>query len=569
MQVTGGDPVPPEKAGEENRPETDEVETGVQPGSRERDPGSERKGSATAGVVHLRALISRKPYLLALLLFTAIALFVVTMPLDSYVDNVTIGDAVYYPVVSYSIAHHGRPSFDGITSTNGFHPLICYLFVPVAALSSSLLGALDLYRIYVAILSAFNVLVWLKITGHLSLGRRGRFAFMWLFACYWWSVTFFFSGIETPLVLGCAGLSLLVVRRLLAHPSIPSALLLGLLLALTFLARLDSAFLVGTVLLYLALRGSRFRHALIAGSLSLLLVAPYLLYNSTRFGGIMPVSGARKSVSPSLDRALTTLERMAHQFQVKLESAVGPALSVMLVILVLGMVAYILWVTWRPLIRALRQPMVSILLVAAAAHFIYVSLFMTEGYVGWYLYLEYTVGYLICAYGLQALESRRRFQKLVFACIVLAVPVMLFGYSRIARPNSIAIAARHMGEWVEANTAPEAVGAMYDSGIFRVYSARRVVPLNALIGDRELLELFDQNDFPAIVERYGVDFVVFRVSRGKDGSYGHNRFHISIRESDIMHREEVPGWKARRSLILMRVDDVIGDMPDPRFHRGA
>ncbi len=73
---------------------------------------------------------------------------------------------------------------------------------------------------------------------------------------------------------------------------------LGAAIALAFLARLDSMFLVAAILIWGFAMRRPARPLIVAGLIAAVFVVPYLLYNRSVFGGLMPVSGWMKSTFP-------------------------------------------------------------------------------------------------------------------------------------------------------------------------------------------------------------------------------------------------------------------------------
>jgi hypothetical protein len=63
---------------------------------------------------------------LAALCTLAVALAIAALPVDTYLRTLAIDDALYYPVIAFSIASGDGSSIDGgVTFTNGYHPLWC------------------------------------------------------------------------------------------------------------------------------------------------------------------------------------------------------------------------------------------------------------------------------------------------------------------------------------------------------------------------------------------------------------------------------------------------------------
>src|SRR5262245_41643821 len=70
-------------------------------------------------------------YILPLLIF----LTIVIIPAHTWIANLAAGDALYYPTIARNIALGFGSTYDGITQTNGYHPLWCWLQVPIAAIT--------------------------------------------------------------------------------------------------------------------------------------------------------------------------------------------------------------------------------------------------------------------------------------------------------------------------------------------------------------------------------------------------------------------------------------------------
>ena len=66
----------------------------------------------------------------------AAAVIILAASSQAYITNLVTDDALYYPVVAQSIATGNGSSYDGITQTNVYHPLWCWLQIPVAGSSS-------------------------------------------------------------------------------------------------------------------------------------------------------------------------------------------------------------------------------------------------------------------------------------------------------------------------------------------------------------------------------------------------------------------------------------------------
>jgi len=223
-------------------------------------------------------------------------------------------DAYYYLGVARSLARGAGSTFDGINPTNGYHPLWCWLLVPIFLLADDpgtgvrLAGLL--WFTVVALASA--ALWWalrprtgpegaviaaavLGLQPVIALGLR-------------WP-----NGLETPLYAALIALFIGAFERTLGPgrplPRTQLFLALGVLLGLVVLARLDAVSLAIVAALLLAAHlwpRYGFRAALLRiGALTAaacLVAGPSLVWNIVRFEHPMPVSGRILSLQAEQER---------------------------------------------------------------------------------------------------------------------------------------------------------------------------------------------------------------------------------------------------------------------------
>lgn len=170
-------------------------------------------------------------------------------------------DAFYYFQIAQNMAHEGRSSFDGLTSTNGYHPLWQWLLVPAAA-------AIDSNVTLARVAGLAGVLMLIGAAWLLKrVLRRERYALagfpLWWVAAVLVPATIY--GLESPLAaLAFAALVWFDAADEEAHAQAGRlrGLVAGLLSSALFLARIDSlawvAALDAVVLMELA-KGHRTR----------------------------------------------------------------------------------------------------------------------------------------------------------------------------------------------------------------------------------------------------------------------------------------------------------------------
>lgn len=194
-------------------------------------------------------------------------------------------DAEYYRIVARHIAHEGASTFDGLTLTNGYHPLWTWMLAVQERLfgSSFLLtrlvetamvcAAFPVFLRAVGVRSAVGILALLLLYGRLVAGLA-------------------LTGMEVSALVGATALTVwacMPTRR----DGDGRGLALGGAAALAVLARLDAAVFVLPLVAFAPLgRRTRLIAFVTAGAIG----CAYVAYNLVTFGTAMPVSSAVKSL---------------------------------------------------------------------------------------------------------------------------------------------------------------------------------------------------------------------------------------------------------------------------------
>jgi hypothetical protein len=239
------------------------------------------------------------------------ATVLLAVPFHLRPDNFIVDDGYFYPQIARYIAHGEGSTFNGIMLTNGYHPLwmvICVIAAwitpasyPLVQLLSAVQDVLILGCVYTIVSISRRAKMRGSVLGCLPLLFFGMVLGIWRL-------------LEANLALALQ-LSVLVI----VCPVLPVSfydklgrwrnLLIGILLGLTMLARLDLMFFVTTVLTYEIVKTNsslsltvRVRSSLIQMVAVVVLLAPYLLWNMHQFGHLLPISGAIKSTFPHIER---------------------------------------------------------------------------------------------------------------------------------------------------------------------------------------------------------------------------------------------------------------------------
>ena len=194
-------------------------------------------------------------------------------------------DAEYYRVIAGHIAREGVSTFDGLTLTNGYHPLWTWML----ALQDRLFGpSFLLTRLVEAAMVAAAFPVFLRAAGLRS--AVGVLAFLMLYGRLVAGLAL--TGMEVSALVGATALVVLAATPT-RRDDLWRGAALGLAAATAVLARLDAAVFVLPLAAFAPLRRrTRIAALVVAGAVG----AAYVAYNLLVFGAAMPVSSAVKSL---------------------------------------------------------------------------------------------------------------------------------------------------------------------------------------------------------------------------------------------------------------------------------
>lgn len=436
--------------------------------------------------------------------------------------RVTLEDGFYYLKIAQNMAHGTGSTFDGLSLTNGYHPLWLLILVPLFWLTSTPQTALTLAIFIQAFLMAATAIL-LYYTARLSTGRfaASLAALVWLLLTYRTSL----GGLEFSLhAVGLLATAYVYLRWFSSKKLQPSRgyLLLGLLLSLTFLARLDTLLLAGIIGLFLVwpeLRGgltsTGIRRLLALGLPVLLVGLIYIGLNYLIFSYPWPVSGAIKQtwsgyllaqdglyveqgwVAAKINQLLWPLRHLNHPPGVSL--FVGTfGITALWLVAVWGRsrVPQFQWLT--PLMRPWQPFMLFSLL-----NFLSYALFYHQylSFPAWYYVVQPWLTTLLVAVFVdevaqpwtsaatqnlgRSVTARRRLVFIGLIAMWCSVPAYtvwsLEQWRRDDRLGTIPQPLYDGAAWVEANLPAAAVVGAWNAGAIGYLSGRRVVNLDGLV----------------------------------------------------------------------------------------
>ncbi|KAA3643050.1 MAG: hypothetical protein DWQ07_21270 [Chloroflexi bacterium] len=246
-------------------------------------------------------------------------------------DWYTTDDAFYYFVPARNIAAGNGISFDGLTRSNGFHPLWMAVLVPIFALAQidNILPLRMLIVVLALLNAATGIVLFRLVKRYLSIEVAAFVAFVWALTPAIHGLTTK-GGVEAGLnaffiLLLWERVSAFNQREQLEGHYWREIAGLGLIAAFTIFTRLDNIFLVFFAGLWLWLRwfgdnwGQRLRMGFAFFLPVVVIMLGYLVWNQVAFGTPTPVSGQIKLWWGTLDGTVygfpvKRLETFAGQF---------------------------------------------------------------------------------------------------------------------------------------------------------------------------------------------------------------------------------------------------------------
>lgn len=472
-------------------------------------------------------VVSRAEIVRWALLFAAMAwVMVLAPPLEQAVAFTAIDDGLYYPRLAQNLAAHGRCTYDGVTLTNGFHPLWLILLTPLYAVVTDPFAALR---------AVYALILGLQLG---AVGLLGGLARRWKIGAAGWAVAMFilflnvrsftigFSFLESPLVLVCLLLYLLHAARAgesrFEQPA--RAFAAGGLIGWAFLARLDVFLLaIAYAAVWLARAwsargtapGPRFRSALMAAAGCGLFVAPYLAWNLSVFGNIMTVSSWQKSGAISWAGSWAVITQWTvRQFIPRVQHLFGlEGMDPRWLIGFFGVTGLCgaLWMLTGVRGRRLKAGWAAVpeFPVFAGLHAVFIALAAPREAAAsaWYWVPEILLTAVSAGWAISA-SARRSRSGITVAVVLALVAAQAAMYPAMVRRKTMTHAKLEIAKFLREHTPAHTRGMMFDSGIVSYFSRRDFVGLNGLIGDFEQAALMRERRYGEAAARYGVDVLV-------------------------------------------------------------
>ncbi len=506
---------------------------------------------------------ARGAALLFLLLIAALRLSVVWISPPEILAASTPDDAYYYFGISRSVAMGAGSTFDGITPTNGYHPLWMMIGAATATLmdikTAAVGPALHFARVMLAlqILIATSAIVWLGS----FLGKITRSPLIstvvYTAGCTPYLAYALADGMESGLVLLFLALFVFALFRFrpLSEKATEKDLAFGAVLALGLMARLDLALVslaVGIVTLglwsagrlpvdgklpprdlgWLAKKGAAWSIPVLA---TLFL---YLVINSLHFDSAVPISGKLKNDFP--DPSLSSGAWRDHPL---------PVLAGFLAI-ICGVLAA------RSPLRPLEEKALALFGTAfVTLHLANTLLFMDWGVHAWHFTTYWVFAAIHFGLCLDGFLRPRRVQwklngaVLAAACLIGAAGSAFIWTRAFARTDhAFQLRSYKAALWAREELPGGRLLGMSDCGAFGYFHGGLVVNLDGVVNNEAYQKALAAEGLRSYLMEKGVGYIAHHAVETENVEPGYDEYEYSA----YSHLYGKPGG----SITLEEVDEV-------------
>ena len=443
-----------------------------------------------------------------LLVSALAAAVIIRLRLATHGRDLFADDAYYYLVIARNLAMTGRATFDGVTATNGFHPLLLALETIAMKLGLAHAEPRTGYLVVLALACAlFTFTMWAAVRW--ARGRAGLAFVVSVTAGLLMLPRFgsiYLNGMESILQLPLLALVLAGVWK-------RDERLAGLAAAGMVLARLDSLLYtilpIGLVHLALTRGGDTPRRAAWLLAPPLAAAGAWAAFNLAGFGHAVPISGAIKSAFPMVQ---LRLENLLGNCQERLGLRLG----------VVGAVAGLLALSRPGLASADLMRVGRAAGVAALAQAASLVLFQawSKPTPSWYLATLLPMGVFAAAAGAWNVLGDRRWLARTPALAAGAMLVVNLLWAGGLAGRLADEGATYPGPYGEPDQATqltryaeftfdELVWAGTDCGKFAYWSGRPFVNLDGLVNDFAFQRALADRRLGHYLAERGVDRLVF------------------------------------------------------------
>ncbi len=400
---------------------------------------------------------------------------------EQYFYYLISDDAYYYFSIARNLIGRGMLSADGITLTNGFHPLWLLVITPIYFV----LRTPGWFSIHLVLTGSavFDTAAAFLIYKTLEKFGKEKAAF-WASAFYLvspWGLLHTMNGLETA--QNNFFLALLVYLSLQASSNWLKVnwFLFGAVSGLALLSRTDNVFAVAILFAYILWGTRNFLPVAKSILIALLLISPWLVYNSITFGTLIQTSGTAYPWhyhQQYLNEHKTYFSSALLPFLLKMgfynfaENAFHYG-SWILALVIAGILLYRLR-NWPERYRPLLWTLIATALFAAF------HIFIRWSVRPWYSQAVFVMTLPLVALTLE--KVNRNLIALGFIFSILAGSFWIFTATRF----KLADRSKVMMEMINTKVPPGDLTGAFNSGYLQYFTDRRVINLDGLVNNEVL-----------------------------------------------------------------------------------
>jgi hypothetical protein len=423
-------------------------------------------------------------------------------------------DFYYYFLTAKNFVQSGRSTFDGITLTNGYHPL---WFVSITGLTALSFGSDRIFFLLLSLVSASLVIMtyrsMVSILGNILKDNLLRYPAAFIAAVLYGQL--YVLGMEITLAVP---LLLLFIARALTIDldNTKDTLLLGFIGSLTILSRLDAVLLIAVVTAAMYDRRTVTLRTIVVYFAGMILIPIYLLTNIIFFGHLFTVSSSVKTLHSSFSVNVSFLLHI-----LTARDGLG--------VLILAPIALYVYRKRSQASQRLRR-MVTAIISSVYFYYIVIALLSDWMLFRWYLYpMPFLFGIIAVivtdraasAYPAASLRIGMGAAAVLFAYTVTEYVSSTFAFTPQA--HSPYAHAKAMTSFTERHRGTYAMGDR--AGITAYLCSQPFVQIEGLAADWNMYEhIKNGSDLIEVLRSYHVDYLIETAGTGglpkdKNGCY--------------------------------------------------
>ena len=451
-------------------------------------------------------------------------------------------DASYYLKIAENYNSGNGFSFDGIHKTNGFQPLWQYILIALTfvcrANAETTLRIVLILQVILLFIS--GSLLYRFVSDHFTKKIILISGIIFILFVFFQSV----NAMETALLVLMISVILYFSGRVNISETrdLKHDFIFGMLFGLLILARLDSIFFVLPAGLFLIVKvcsdksvNKSYTGYILFLSGFVFVTAPYLIYNYTEFGSIIPVSGYLKSAFPEIafnDKLSNLLKYRETYFA-------------------LCSVIYFIWyIKNSDSDRSdIYKTGLAVMSAGNVLLFAYMIFFLNWVIFPWY-FITYSlfVSLAVCLPVKYFLSGKNlRTGELIYLTITVFISfywgIKIFKFyltDHKVLGGNWNIESYNASQWAKRNTGTGDVFAMKDAGHFGFFSGRKVINLDGLVNNFDYQDVLRKKELNSYLKDNEVKYIVQHavwdrndITTGKYDSLSINYFsHKYSAESD-------------------------------------